>query len=79
MVFRLDPSTTVTLQLTAVTPEGPYRLEITDPEKQLVEHYDTAFEALLRHGALEAVLHDQMSPNSTIVARSELIPAGTDR
>jgi hypothetical protein len=61
--FAIDPSTTVKVELTAVTPQGPYRLEVTHPAKQLVEYFDTPFKALHRHAEIEAALSGKPNGN----------------
>jgi hypothetical protein len=66
--FAIDPSTTVKVELTAVTPQGPYRLEVTHPAKRLVEYFDTPFAALFRHAEIEAALCSRTSPPWTIPA-----------
>ena len=54
--FTINPSTTVKVELTSVTPHGPYRLEVTHPAKQIVEYFDTPFAALFRHAEIESAL-----------------------
>ena len=49
----------VRVELVAVTPTGPYRLEVDHPEKKIVEYFDTPFAALLRHAEIEAALSGQ--------------------
>jgi hypothetical protein len=52
----------VRVELVAVTPTGPYRLEVDHPEKKIVEYFDTPFEALIRHAEIEAALSGQPAP-----------------
>jgi len=54
----------VRVELVAVTPTGPYRLEVDHPEKKIVEYFDTPFAALLRHAEIEAALSGQSAPVS---------------
>jgi len=54
--FTINPSTTVKVELTSVTPQGPYRLEVTHPAKRIVEYFDTPFAALFRHAEIESAL-----------------------
>jgi hypothetical protein len=60
--FIINPSTTVTVTVTAVTPEGPYRLDVRHPAKQIVEYFDTPFAALDRHAEIETALRGQRTP-----------------
>jgi hypothetical protein len=60
----------VRVELVAVTPTGPYRLEVAHPEKKIVEYFDTPFEALIRHAEIEAVLLGQPAPVPTAPARA---------
>lgn len=54
--FNLGPYASVRVELTAVTPTGPYRLEIDHPAKTLVEYFETPFAALVRHAEIESAL-----------------------
>jgi hypothetical protein len=54
--FNLGPYTNVRIELTAVTPTGPYRLEVDHPSKTLVEYFETPFAALMRHAEIESAL-----------------------
>ena len=56
----------VRVELVAVTPTGPYRLEVDHPDKKIVEYFDTPFAALLRHAEIEAALagHPAGTPNT---------------
>ena len=56
--------TDVRVELLAVPPTGPYRLEIDHPEKKIVEYFDTPFAALLRHAEIESALSGQPAPVS---------------
>ena len=58
--------TDVRVELVAVTPTGPYRLEVDHPEKKIVEYFDTPFEALVRHAEIESVLCGGVLPQSRI-------------
>jgi hypothetical protein len=55
-LFTVAGGPTVAVELTAMTPTGPYRLEVTHPAKHLVEYFDTPWAALSRHAELETVL-----------------------
>jgi hypothetical protein len=54
--FNLGPYASVRVELQAVTPVGPYRLEIDHPAKKIVEYFDTPFAALVRHAEIESAL-----------------------
>jgi len=54
--FNLGPYASVRVELLAVTPLGPYRLEIDHPAKKIVEYFDTPFAALVRHAEIESAL-----------------------
>ncbi len=54
--FNLGPNTNVRVELTAITPTGPYRLQVDHPSKSLIEYFETPFAALLRHAEIEAAL-----------------------
>jgi hypothetical protein len=54
--FNLGPYASVRVELTAVTPTGPYRLEVDHPAKTLVEYFETPFAALVRHAEIESAL-----------------------
>jgi len=58
----------VRVELSAVTPTGPYRLEVDHPEKKIVEYFDTPFAALLRHAEIEAALLGQPAPTPNTLA-----------
>jgi hypothetical protein len=58
----------VRVELVAVTPTGPYRLEVDHPEKKIVEYFDTPFAALLRHAEIEAALSGQPLPPANALA-----------
>jgi hypothetical protein len=58
----------VRVELVAVTPTGPYRLEVDHPEKKIVEYFDTPFAALIRHAEIEAALSGQPAPTLTTPA-----------
>jgi hypothetical protein len=54
--FNLGPYANVRVELTAVTPTGPYRLEVDHPTRTFVEYFETPFAALLRHAEIESAL-----------------------
>jgi hypothetical protein len=58
----------VRVELVAVTPTGPYRLEVDHPEKKIVEYFDTPFAALLRHAEIEAALQGKPLPTPNTLA-----------
>jgi len=55
-LFTLAGGPTVAVELTAMTPTGPFRLEVTHPARHLVEYFDTPWAALSRHAELETIL-----------------------
>ncbi len=59
--FNLGPYVNVRIELTAVTPTGPYRLEVDHPSKTLVEYFETPLAALVRHAEIESALSGQPS------------------
>jgi len=60
----------VRVELVAVTPTGPYRLEVDHPEKKIVEYFDTPFAALLRHAEIESALSGQPAPVSATLTEA---------
>lgn len=62
--FSLGPYTSVRVELTAVTPTGPYRLEVDHPAKTLIEYFETPFAALIRHAEIETALSGSDAPPS---------------
>ena len=54
--FNLGPYANVRVELTAVTPTGPYKLEVDHPARTLVEYFETPFAALVRHAEIESAL-----------------------
>ena len=60
--FSLGPYTNVRVEIEAVTPTGPYRLEVNHPAKRLVEYFDTPFAALVRHAEIESALSGTSLP-----------------
>jgi hypothetical protein len=54
--FSLGPYSNVRIELTAITPTGPYRLEVGHPARTLVEYFETPFAALVRHAEIESAL-----------------------
>jgi hypothetical protein len=59
--FSLGPYSNVRVELTAITPTGPYRLEVDHPAKTLVEYFETPFAALVRHAEIESALSGKRS------------------
>jgi hypothetical protein len=59
--FNLGPYTNVRVELTAMTPSGPYRLEVDHPAKTVVEYFETPFAALVRHAEIESALSGRPS------------------
>jgi len=57
--FNLGPYANVRVELSALSPTGPYRLEVDHPAKRLVEYFDTPFAALVRHAEIESALTGQ--------------------
>lgn len=64
--FSIGPNTNVRVELEALSPNGPYRLEVDHPAKKIVEYFDTPFEALVRHAEIESVLCGGVLPQSRI-------------
>ncbi len=60
--FNLGPYTSVRVELQALSPTGPYRLEVNHPSKRIVEYFDTPFAALVRHAEIESALSGTMPP-----------------
>jgi hypothetical protein len=60
----------VRVELVAVTPTGPYRLEVDHPEKKIVEYFDTPVAALMRHAEIEAALSGKPAPISATLAQA---------
>ena len=58
----------VRVELIAVSPNGPYRLQVDHPEKKIVEYFDTPFAALLRHAEIEASLLGKPLPTPNTLA-----------
>ena len=65
--FSLGPYSNVRVELTAVTPTGPYRLEVDHPAKTLVEYFETPFAALVRHAEIESALSGKRSELANII------------
>jgi hypothetical protein len=59
--LNLGPYVNVRIELTAVTPSGPYRLEVDHPSKTLVEYFETPLAALVRHAEIESAFSGQPS------------------
>jgi hypothetical protein len=60
--FNVGPYANIRVQLEALSPTGPYRLEIDHPAKKVIEYFDTPFAALVRHAEIEAALSGQLPP-----------------
>jgi hypothetical protein len=60
--FNAGPYSTIRVELEAMSPTGPYRLEIDHPAKRVVEYFDTPFAALVRHAEIEAALSGGVLP-----------------
>ena len=59
--LNLGPYVNVRIELTAVTPSGPYRLEVDHPTRTLVEYFETPLAALVRHAEIESAFAGQPS------------------
>ena len=57
--FNLGPYANIRVELTAISPTGPYRLEVDHPARRLVEYFDTPFAALVRRAEIESALSGQ--------------------
>jgi hypothetical protein len=64
--FALGPHANVRVELEALSPTGPYRLEVDHPAKKVVEYFDTPFAALVRHAEIESALCGGTLPPSRI-------------
>ncbi len=64
--FTLGPTTSVRVELEALSPTGPYRLEVDHPAKKVVEYFDTPFAALVRHAEIESALCGGVLPAAKI-------------
>ena len=64
--FSLGPNTSVRVELEALSPTGPYRLEVDHPAKKVVEYFDTPFAALVRHAEIESALCGGSLPTAKI-------------
>jgi len=53
--FNIGPDV-VRVELTAVTPSGPYRLVVEHPTNTLIEYFDSALAALWRQAQIEGTL-----------------------
>ena len=53
---------TIRVELLEVSPDGPYRLQIEQPARKVVEHFDTLLAALVRHAEVEAALSGCAAP-----------------
>jgi hypothetical protein len=54
--ITLGPTLSVRVEISAVTPRGPYRLSVDHPAKKIVEYFDTPLAALVRHAEIESAL-----------------------
>jgi len=64
--FKLGSHSTVRVELEALSPKGPYRLEVDHPAKKVVEYFDTPFAALVRHAEIESALSGGSLPPTKI-------------
>ena len=64
--FNAGPYSTIRVELQAMSPTGPYRLEVDHPAKKLVEYFDTPFAALVRHAEIESALSGGVLPPTKI-------------
>jgi hypothetical protein len=64
--FTLGSNTSVRVELEALSPTGPFRLEVDHPAKKVVEYFDTAFAALVRHAEIESALCGGVIPAARI-------------
>jgi hypothetical protein len=64
--FALGPHHNVRVELEALSPTGPYRLQVDHPAKKVVEYFDTPFDALVRHAEIESALCGGTLPPSRI-------------
>jgi len=60
--FNVGPYSNIRVQLDAMSPTGPYRLEVDHPAKKIVEYFATPFAALVRHAEIESALLGQLPP-----------------
>jgi len=60
--FNVGPYSNIRVQLDALSPTGPYRLEVDHPAKKIVEYFQTPFDALVRHAEIESALSGQLPP-----------------
>ena len=61
--FTVGPYSNIRVELEALSPTGPYRLEVDHPAKRIVEYFNTPFEALVRHAEIEAALSGHAVPS----------------
>jgi hypothetical protein len=64
--FNAGPYSSIRVELEAMSPTGPYRLEVSHPAKKVVEYFDTPFAALVRHAEIEAALSGGVLPRTKI-------------
>ena len=60
--FNVGPYSSIRVELEAMSPTGPYRLEVDHPAKKIVEYFTTPFAALVRHAEIESALSGQLPP-----------------
>jgi len=60
--FNVGPYSHIRVELEALSPTGPYRLEVDHPAKRIVEYFKTPFAALVRHAEIESALSGQLPP-----------------
>ena len=64
--FSVGAHSNIRVELEALSPTGPYRLEIDHPAKKVVEYFDTPFAALVRHAEIECTLSGGILPPTKI-------------
>ena len=64
--FNAGPYSHIRVALDALSPTGPYRLEVDHPAKKVVEYFDTPFAALVRHAEIESALSGGVLPQVKI-------------
>jgi hypothetical protein len=65
--FSLGPYSNVRVELTAITPTGPYRLEVDHPARTVVEYFETPFAALMRHAEIQSALSGKSSEPANVI------------
>ena len=64
--FNFGPYSSVRVEIEAMSPTGPYRLEVDHPAKKIIEYFDTPFAALARHAEIECALSGGVLPATKI-------------